>query len=436
MVPTRRWQPTIRLLLPFLLLSCLAPSWAQEDEMKVIERVAELQRQLADPQVPVRDDAERQLLEIGIPALDYLDPLPPEATEDTRERYHRIRRQLETLAVSAVSGPSRVTLQGGFTWPEMLESIKRQTGNDVQLGPGAASEQAGQQLELNLTDVTFWQALEEICRRGKLRLDPYRSSSRTLRLVRIGESGQPAPSPPPTVSASIFQATVVQVISSRHLENPQLNYTNVRLRLRWEPRLTPISLSVPGSSLVARDDRGQACKASNPQAVFSATVLPEIPEVEFNLPLSPAPRESQQLDSLSLELKAVIPGRQETFRFQKLGRLQPGTSQTKAGVVVGFEGIRENEDLFGVTLSLAFEDEHQALESHFSWITENPLVLIDREGRRWAPLAQETLGQTNVQARMQYYFDRDPSGMDLEYRTPAAIVAIPVKIELRGIPLP
>ena len=77
-----------------------------------------------------------------------------------------------------------------------------------------------------------------------------------------------------------------------------------------------------------------------------------------------------------------------------------------------------------------------ALESHMSWIFENPLKLIDKDGKEYEPLAKESAGRNENTVGIRYYFGDNPAAMTLKCETPAAIVPTEVKILLKDIPLP
>ena len=114
---TLRWSPA--LLLAGLLLLPAGSLFAQQDEMELINQITELQEKLESQKVSERDDAEKQLLEIGVKVLDYLEPIDDKTTTDKRERMARIRKTLETEAVKEISNATRVTLTGEMTVEEL-----------------------------------------------------------------------------------------------------------------------------------------------------------------------------------------------------------------------------------------------------------------------------------------------------------------------------
>lgn len=413
-------------------------AWAQieeVDEMKLIEQIAQLQKELESEEIPKRVAAEKAIIDLGVPALDHLEQPTDKTPSDAVERITRIRIALETLAVKQVTQPSKLSLSGAMSLADTLKSITKQTGNVVAV-EGATDAVMEQELKFEIKDGTFWQAINSLTKQTGFTSNPYESDKGILRLMPANITDAQKAEPAPYDASGIFETTVVQVSASKNLLKPNLDYCNVRIRLRWEPRISPISIDMPASSIKVIDEFDQVIKVSNAEAVFSGTVNSDVPELEFSIPLQSIDRQVERLKSITAELKTILPGRIETFKFQNVGRLEKGTVQSKAGVTVGFEGINKNEDLFGVLVSIAFDDPKKGLESHLSWVFENEMKLVGDDGKESFPLATETYGRTKEKITIMYFFADDPAALSLSYKTPAAIVSVPVKIILKGIPLP
>ena len=165
-------------------------------------------------------------------------------------------------------------------------------------------------------------------------------------------------------------------------------------------------------------------------------IQPEIPEVQLTIPLKTVARDVTEIESLTASINATLPGRTETFRFRRVGTLPAGKKIDRAGATVTLEGIDKNEDLFGITLSLSFDEELNALESHQAWVFDNPVYLEDQQGKRSTPLTYESIRQDNNRVAVTYYFAEAPGEQTLVYQTAAAILQVQSKVELRNIPLP
>lgn len=399
------------------------------DEMKIAIKAAELQQKLADSSIETRDAAEAELIKLGVIALNYLDAVTDDSPPDTIERLGRIRKALETIVVEAAAKPTQITLKGNFSVKEATEKITKQSGNKIVLAEGLQTQE--QKFDLEIENATFWEAMEIFETQTKLRANTFGGDAGELLLAPATNAVTV-----PTDSSGVFQASVLQVSARRNLENPELDYSGLRIRVRWEPRLAPITLAIPASSISVIDEFGDKVTLPNPEANFSAAVQPEIPEVEFSIPIGLVDRQIEKISKLEATLKAVMPGRSETFEFRKIGRLEPGYKQSKAGVSVTLNGIEKNEELYGLLVKYTFDQTGDALESHMSWIFENPFKLIDKDGKEYEPLAKESAGRNKNTAGIRYYFADDPSAMTLKCETPAAIVPTEVKILLKDIPLP
>ncbi|MEL7496085.1 MAG: hypothetical protein AAFN77_00640 [Planctomycetota bacterium] len=411
-------------------------AFAQVDEMKLIEQIAELQQQLASDQIPERDAAEKKLIEIGVDALDHLEPPNDETPSDTVKRLGRIRLKLETLAVERVTKRSELTLKGELALKDVLSEILIKTENRVDLYPGAPEELTNQMIKLDFEKASFWEVINSVCDQASLTSNPFQSDQGVLRLVPMNLQGGKKPKSIPRDNSGIFETAVTQVVASKNLMQPSLDYTNVQLRIRWEPRISPIAISLPAKSVKIIDEFDQNVKVSNAEAVFSGTVNTDTPELEFSIPLQSIDRQVETLKSLTCELNTILPGRLEKFKFKNIGRLEQGLAQTKGGVTVAYEGLQKNQDLFGVLVAISFDDPGQALESHLNWVYENKFEMLDDQAEAHLPLATETAGRTKEKITMIYYYADDPSAWTMSYETPAAIVSVPIKITLKDIPLP
>lgn len=416
-------------------------------DMELIDRVDVLRQQLESPSIPQRDKAQQELIALGIRVLDHLDPAEPTEATDVIQRIGKVRTELEKAVAAITTQSSRVTLSGKMTVGEALAALKKQTGNDVALTETTPDIFSKREIKLKVENGTFWEALNSIIQTGEIKISPYAASAGQLRLDPTQAAMQQAVSPdenkaaasteqPPNCVSGIFGISVTQVNASRNLVNPNLNYCNISTVVRWEPRITPISFQLPAASIKAVDKQNKPIKLTNSEAVFYGTVQAEIAEIEFSIPIELTDRSTAKIKSLTGTGEAIIAGRTETFRFKKLGRLNDGYQQTRAGATVTYQGIEKNEQLFGLAIKLGFDAEQNALESYHSWVYDNKIYLENKTGEQIAPIAYDGIGQTENEITVRYYFDTDPSALNLVYQTPASIVRVPVKFELADIPLP
>lgn len=427
---------SLTLIIPFAVLAIAQGD--QFDEMDLIESVSELQDQLDAEQVSQRDAAEQALIKLGPMALDHLDDPADDMPLDKIERLARVRSKLETLAVRAASQASTVTLKGDLSVEESLKRIRSQTANDVAISENAPVDAGKSIIAWQGKQISFWDAITRIRQETALTIDPYAADASKLRLVPADPATSAFMKKNPAVEATadMFHVRVTRVDATRNLTHPNLDHLSVQLLIRWEPRLRPISLKLPASGVSANASNEQPIAILNPQAVLATMIQPQIPEVQLTIPLEPIPRDVKQIESLTATIHATLPGRTETFRFRRVGKLPPGKKIARAGATVTMEGIDKNEDLFGITLSLEFDEELNALESHQAWVFDNPIHLEDQQGKISTPLTYESIRQDNSRVAVTYYFADDPGERTLVYQTPAAILQIQSIINLKNIPLP
>lgn len=414
-------------------MSALVFSQTEEvDDMQLIQRIVDLQFQLSASEVSEREQAEAELIKIGVVALDHLEPVSDDANEDYLERLARVRQKLEAIAVASVTQPKPIKVQREMPLKDLLELIETQSSNKVEILGGADLLQ--QPIKLDFEKGSFWEIIHAVGDQANLDSNAFNSDRGVLRLSP--RDGMKPKVQIPRDDSGVFDATISEIAATRNLLNPELNHYTLRLRLRWEPRIAPIAISLPAKSVKVVDEFDAQVKMPKSEVVYSGTVNADTPELELSIRLPSVDRQVERLKSLDCELNTILPGRVESFRFRDIGRQQAGFTQSKAGVSVGFEGVEKNEDLYTVLVSIAFDNPSRGLESHLGWVYENEMYLTGDGDKKLVPLATETAGRTKEKITMKYFFADDPSAFTLHYRTPAAIVAVPVKISLKGIPLP
>ena len=118
---------------------------------------------------------------------------------------------------------------------------------------------------------------------------------------------------PPNDQSGIFRIRVSGISSAKNLLKPELDYTRVDLEVQWEPRLTPISIDMPMSTVKILDVDGNELKVSNPDQVLSGTVQAGINQVEMSVVLENIDREVKTIGEVTGRLKCVLPCRPPSF---------------------------------------------------------------------------------------------------------------------------
>ncbi|MCG8450958.1 MAG: hypothetical protein MI725_15430 [Pirellulales bacterium] len=159
---------------------------------------------------------------------------------------------------------------------------------------------------------------------------------------------------------------------------------------------------------------------------------------ELRIPLALPPRETSKLASFRGEMTALVPGRMVEFQFKDLDQAR-GAQQQRGGVKVSVDGMRKNRALWEVHMRIEVISETVGLESHRGWVFQNITYLLDKTGEVIDHAGFETTRQTEREVGLAYFFELpedDLGAYTWVYRTPAAIVRVPMEYELKDIPLP
>ncbi len=408
------------------------------------DHVQALLRQLNDEQAARRDEAEQKLIQLAPSDPDESDaflmllPKPLEGMPaEVRLRLSRVRSQIEKRQANEALVASRITLSDDkIDLAEVLKQIAKQTGNRLV----DYREQFGQEAEprsisLEITDEPFWPAIDKILDASEMSLYPF---SGELALAIINREEGATPRSERASYAGPFRIEAIAVVARRGLRSPDQQGASVELEFSWEPRLRPIALSQPADALEIVGNEGSPIAVRNPDASFDVEIQQGSHATELTIPLMLPPRSVSSIASFQGKLSALVPGRIAEFRFTDLGK-QRNAEQQRGGVKVVLNGVRKNQALWEVHMRLQVEGEETGLESHRGWVFQNLTYLLDKNEEIIDHAGFETTMQSESEIGLAYFFelpDDEIGDYTWVYRTPAAIVRVPVEYELKEIPLP
>ena len=413
------------------------PGWA--------EQIEKLVRQLNDDEATQRDEAEQAILKLALQGNseqndNFLACLPRPIKgmpAEVQLRLARIRKQIENEQTERSLQASRLTLVTGDLGLEgLLDEIHRQTGNRLN----DYRRQFGQEalpltFTLDIKNESFWIGLDKILDQARLGLYTY-SGEEALAIIQ-GEQGA-APRAGRACYTGPFRVEAVNVVSQRNLRMPSQQGGRVELEIAWEPRLRPIALLQSAEKLKITADDGSPVELAGAQSVFAVEVQPGSHATELNIPFVLPERSVEKIATFRGELSALVPGRTVEFRFEDLTQDKP-QEQQRGGVKVVLHAVRKNQQLWEVHMRLRVESEEAALESHRGWVFQNLTYLLNKQGELIDHAGLETTMQSTREIGLVYFFDLPDDEIDSYtwvYRTPAAIVRMPVKFELKDIELP
>ena len=428
----------LKLIIAAIVLAA-APGDSLADQLK--DQVDGLVRELNADQLKEREAAEASLVGLGPKALAHLpadlDRLPAEVSQ----RIRRIRQQLEQAQADEAVRASVVTLNAkNKPVRDILADISKQTGNKVvdyreQFG----EDPVDQTVSVEFSKTPFWQALDHVLDQASLTTYAY-GEERGIYLVN-----RPARQLARSVGASYvgpFRVEAVRIEASRELRQKHAGSLKLLIAISWEPRLAPIAITHPLETLKITGDDGGLLAVDGSEGQPEAEVQDAGSTVELELPLVSPKRSVAKISKLSGKFHALLQGPVETFRFEQLRPTKAGqvqaAEQRRGDVVVSIERLRKNREIWECTLRVRFDNPAAALETHRGWILANPVYFADSAGKQIVPGGYELVSQTPKEVGVKYLFElpSGPQGLSLVYKTPLAILQVPISYELEGIDLP
>lgn len=392
---------------------------------------------LGSDELAKREAAEKALVAIGPDVLAFLPTVNARTPAEEKNRINRIRNALAKAEIEAATKPAFVTLRGEMPISSALAKIKEQTGNKlVDYRERFNQEGADPKITVELDKAPFWEALDTVLDAAGLTLYNYDEEKGSLAFTARG------PNMPPRLGrgsySGLFRLEPTKIEATRDLRNPAMHGVRLFVDAVWEPRVRPIVLEVPLAELSATDDRGNEIGIDRSEGTLEVPVEGSGAGVELEIPLTAPERTVKAIAALKGKLTAVVLGKVESFEFADVEKAK-ATELERGGATVVVESCRKNADVYDITMRVKFEKAANALESHRGWIYDNECYLLDGQGKRFNNDGFEaTLLDVN-EVGVSYKFNLEgekPTNYKFVYKTPAAIVRIPVNFELKQIDLP
>ncbi len=432
------------LLLMTSLLAAQIETPAAEELKSGVRRLV---RQLDAAQLAQREAAEAELLKRGPAILDLLPQPNDRQSAEVRQRLGRVRQKLQQQAAENAAKSSTITLTAdAMPLKKVLAEFQRQSGNPIvdQRGKGGDGEPeaSSPDLKVRFDKTPFWQALDQVLDQAGATTYPFAEKGEkavisvvalpnkvpaSVRTRRVGPASYSGP----------FRFEVASVVGRRDFRPLPHGSLSVHVEIAWEPRLRIIGLTQPMADLKAVNDRGNPIPVVSTEAQLEIPTNADAAAVEMNLPLMLPPRSVTKIASLKGKLQAMIPGRIETFRFDKLAKAK-NVEKRIAGVTVTLEQVSKNNEAWEVRMAVHFDDAGDALASHRTWIFNNDAHLEGPDGKPIAYDTFETTAQEKNEVGVAYLFNTDQplDKLTFVYKTPGTIVNSGFEYELKNIELP
>ncbi|TWT76428.1 hypothetical protein CA13_69220 [Planctomycetes bacterium CA13] len=415
----------------FALIFCLlspAHTHAQDPPTDLKSDVLEWLDQLDASTASRRQSAERALIKAGPEALEFLPESRVGMSPEASERLIRVRETLEAARAKTQSKAIAIRLDRVNTLGAALEAISRDSEIEFEY-----EGDISQPIESVQTPLSFWHAVDYVLDQADLDINFYGGDRETLLLTR-----READRPSRVDSAAytgVYRIEPTSITSRRVLNHPKLSALNISMEISWEPRLTPIGMSIPIGELRGKLDDGAMLKPQSSGETIDIATNSDIAFSEFFLPMQLPAGQPEKIETLSGMIKALLPGKRQKF---ELALSEPAASKKIDSMEVKIEAIRQNGPLHEIRVGVRLEDAGRSLESHRQWIFENKAFVRQADGSRAEHLGYEVYRQTSDGVGIGYLFDLgdDVGQSTFIYESPTAVVENEVSFVVQDIPLP
>lgn len=395
-------------------------------------QVRRLIRQLDADQPAARRAAETDLIKLGPPILPLLPSKTARLSPEVRRHLDDIVQQLETALATQIVQPTHVRLEGKMTCTDVFAAIEKQTGNRLAGYENSAGDES---MQVEFADTVFWRALDTVLDRLHADVAIYGGQPRTLTIerqlhrqaTRVGHACYRGP----------FRFEATEVSAVRSLRDAEFSGMRLRLEVMWEPRLHPITLTLPLGSITAVDDAARNVGVLNPDGVINTIVEASTSGVELDVPFHLPDRSARSLATVGGRLAVLLPGREEAFEFHDLADSK-NVELRKADVAVTFLRLVKNEDVTEIQVRVRFDDAADALQSHLGWIYHNEAFLRDSTGKQLEQAGVQLTGRSENEVTLVYLFalEKAPQEYTLVYKTPTLLLKKEIPFELVKLRLP
>ncbi|WP_165064201.1 hypothetical protein [Paludisphaera rhizosphaerae] len=413
-----------------------APAFAQEaGDAALRDRVLQLVERLDSEKPEARDAAEAALKKLGSRAL----PLLPEAGGPSKERSERLARIREAILEASAEDPtsgSKITIQAkGMRLSDAIQQLQKQSGNPINdLREQYGAEATNPTFDLDLKEVPFFKALDEIALKAGVTTTPFTGDG-TIGLMAAAPNGG-TQAQPPVEYVGPFKVSLKQLVEQRDFQAGKAS-ANAAMEIAWEPRIRPMLLSIKADQVEVKDDQGRAVKPQVAMESSDVVLRPENPSAEVNVNMEAPERTATKIGSLHVKAEMTLPAGIKTFRFPNLAEKK--TIQ-QGDVSVTLEGVEIDEQVWKVGVVLTYPGEGPAFESYRQGLFNNRVWLQKADGSKFEQNGGfSNTGSDGGKLGFEYLFvdaPGKPEDYQLVYETPSKVATVPLDFTFKDVPLP
>ena len=402
--------------------------------------VRALTRQLAADRLADREQAQRELLDLGPAVLDLLPDTSVRLPAEANRRLTDIRQQLEVKKSQESAEGRRITLKAiGQPLSTLIAELETRSGNRVvDYRPLRRQPQTEIPVSVDLKNVTFWEALDRILGKAQMEIYPYAidAEGQPLRgIAFVARDLRHRSGAGPVDYQAGFRFEVTQISGERDYRNADADELSVHVETLWEPRLDPVQLILLRNTVTAVDERGRKLvRKGNGETEIPVNRTAPIFILPFELPGN----DSQTIQTLSGELRCLLPSERTIFRFENLSAATPQRLQ-KAYAVVTLQSVHAQGEEWVLQIGVRLKDAEKALESHLTgWIRGNAVYLEDANGVQIEPFEVEQTAEHENAFGFAFRFKPEKKIEDysLIYSLPTTFVTRRIPFRFEGLKLP
>lgn len=378
-----------------------------------------------------RDEAEEKIVALGAGVIPLLPKIDDNTSAELRLRLQRITDTLRSQRVQQFVEPSKVNLTGTMTVKEALEAITEQTGNEFTW-----NDELSLSMEVTpaMSDLGFWEALDEILDQADLGATAYGSEMGKLEIIpNATYSGRSSNA----FYSNVFRLSPVRVVSSTVFNRQDQNSLKLTIGIAWEPRMEPVYFQFPMDKLVVQSDLDDVIEA------YNETARPEVSpqglgsQIEVELMLKKPPRSAKKIQTVKGEFTVALPGETVSLEFDELQK--PGRKiQEVANLSVQIDSIRKNGSVYEFRTQVRMLGATQTLDSFRGWLMNNEGYILDQAGKRIDNAGWSVFKSGGNEVGISYLFSlsEDLATYRFLYDAPGLVSEQNVEFELQDILLP
>jgi hypothetical protein len=407
------------------------------DDPNAAQKVKALVTKLGAEKEADRKAAEEELIKFGVAALPHLPASEDKnLTAEQKERLSRVLPKIWQARVEQDVAGSFVEIpKGAMPLADALREIERQTGNVVRDQREEFNEEAtNPTIQFDGKKRKFWEAMDLLCKDAGITLEHFAGES----AISIRAQGMGAN--PSTVTIGALRFTPQTITLTRNLGMGPAKCT-VNILSVFEPRLKPMLVEVDVDSFKILDDQNRALKfaAERQQSMYTFQVQEGAHSFEIALDLEAPDRSAKTIKSITGEAALRLPAVTEQFTFDKWTGSEMQERATPSMKVKVGKSKDEGDGLWSFQLNVAMLGEKPEGESFLTASLDPEIYLVNADGSRLAPNAGKEVGESDGETAITYLISGAPGKLQdykVVCRIPSGVTRVPVKFELKDLPLP